>query len=92
MIKLALTSNFSPILKHPQYLKLTGLARLERVNITAMPSAISNSDISAMFNGLLNLIKDKLSHEQNAKYLQLKLEYSRLQYLYNKLRVQFYKK
>ena len=57
-----------------------------------MPTRIKNSDINAMFNGLLGLIKDKFNQEQNEKYLQLKLQYSRLQYLYNKLKTKLYKK
>ena len=92
MINLALKSTFNPILKQPQRLKLTKLNRLERVNIFAMPSRINNNDITSMFKGLLGLVKEQSRQEQSEKYLQLKLQYARLQYLYNKLRAKLYKR
>ena len=92
MINLALTSHFTPIIKQPQHLKLRSLSRLDSVNIFSMPNRIKNSDITAMFNGLLQLVKENSRQEQNEKYLQLKLRCSRLQYLYNKLRKRLYNK
>lgn len=49
-----------------------------------MPSKITNNDILAMFKGLLNLMREKLQQEQTAKYLDMKLKYNRLKYIYEK--------
>ncbi|MBO5721237.1 MAG: hypothetical protein J6R61_06925, partial [Bacteroidales bacterium] len=76
-------SNIS-IIKQAQNVKLSKVSRLESINIFSIPNQIKNDDINAMFNGLLRLIKDSYQQEQNEKYLKLKLQYSKLQYLYNK--------
>ena len=81
-----------PIIKQAQSIKLSRVSRLESVNIFSIPNQIKNDDINAMFNGLLRLIKDTCQQEQSEKYLRLKLQYSRLQYLYNKLKKKIYKK
>ena len=84
-------SNIS-IIKQAQNVKLSKVSRLESVNIFSIPNQIKNDDINAMFNGLLRLIKDSYQQKQNEKYLKLKLQYSKLQYLYNKLKKKVYKK
>ena len=84
-------SNIS-IIKQAQNVKLSKVSRLESINIFSIPNQIKNDDINAMFNGLLRLIKDSYQQEQNEKYLKLKLQYSKLQYLYNKLKKKVYKK
>ena len=82
----------TPIIKQPQNIKLSKVSRLESVNIFSIPNQIKNVDITAMFNGILRIIKESCQQEQNGKYLRLKLQYSKLQYLYNKLKKKVYKK
>jgi hypothetical protein len=82
----------TPIIKQPQNIKLSKVSRLESINIFSIPNQIKNVDITAMFNGILRIIKESCQQEQNEKYLRLKLQYSKLQYLYNKLKKKVYKK
>lgn len=77
---------FKPILKQNYRLKLKPIKSLENINIFAMPSKIQDKDIIAMFKGVLNLMREKVQQEQTEKYLKLQLKYSRLKYLYNKLK------
>lgn len=86
MMNLAINKHFNPVIKQRLDIKLKGLASLNHIHIFAMPTRIKNNDINAMFNGLMGLIKEKVAQEYSEKYLQLKLQYSRLQYLYNKLK------
>jgi len=75
-----------PILKCRIKLKLKPLHNLENINILAIPSCIKDTDIIAMFKGLINLLREKFQQEQVEKFLNLKLKYNRLKYLYNKLK------
>ena len=77
-----------PVLKQNIKLHIKSVNKLEPVKIFSMPSKIKDSDINAMFNGLLNLIKEKFKQDECEKYLNLKLKYERLKYLYNKLKMQ----
>ncbi|MBO5910250.1 MAG: hypothetical protein J6Q15_01940 [Clostridia bacterium] len=65
MSNLAIQQNIKPILKQPQQLKLKSISRLESIHIFAMPTRIRNTDITAMFNGLLALIREKSQQEQS---------------------------
>ena len=91
MINLAINNYLKPVIKRPQALTLKPLYKLESVKIFAMPTRIKDRDISAMFNGLLALLKEKVQQEQTEKYLQLKLKYTRLQKLYNRAKIQLCK-
>ena len=84
MINLAVKELYKSIIKQPINVKLSKTHHLKRINIFAVPTRIKNNDINAMFNGLLKLVMESCRQEQSEKYLQLKLQYSRLQYLYNK--------
>ena len=75
---------YHPILKQPINAKLIPLSKLESIKIFAMPTKIKDKDIIAMFKGLLALMREKNQQEQTEKYLNLKLKYNRLQYLYKK--------
>lgn len=72
------------IIKQKIYLKLKPLSRLESINIFTMPTKIQDRDITAMFNGLLALLSEKIKQEQTEKYLRLKLKYDRLNNLYHR--------
>ena len=74
----------TPILKQKILFKLKPLSMLEDINIFAMPTRIKDSDIKAMFNGLLALLGEKIKQEQTEKYLKLKLKYNRLKQLYHR--------
>ena len=43
-----------------------------------MPSQISDNDITALFNGLLNVIKKKFELEKNAETINLSLNIEKL--------------
>ena len=73
-------------LKQKCNLKLKPLKALETVHIFAMPTKIQDKDITAMFKGVLNLMREKIQQEQTEKFLTLKLKYDRLKYLYDKAR------
>ena len=73
-----------PILKQNIKFVLKPLNALKTVHIFALPSRIQDNDIVAMFKGLLKLMQEKVQQEQTEKYLKLKLQYSRLKYLYDK--------
>ena len=73
-----------PFLKQNVKLSLKPLAHLSNIDIFAMPTRIKDDDIVAMFKGLLRLVEEKVNQQQTEKYLKLKLQYSRLKYLYNK--------
>lgn len=88
MINIVHKQKTYPILKQNIKLHIKGVNKIEPVKIFSMPSKIKDSDINAMFNGLLNLIKEKFKQEQCEKYLNLKLKYERLKYLYDKLKMQ----
>lgn len=70
------------IIKQRLYLNLKPSSKLEDINIFALPSRIKDSDIKAMFNGLLALLEEKVKQDQTAKYLNLKIKYNRLKQLY----------
>lgn len=72
------------IIKQNCKLNLKPINKLEKLDIFCMPSKITNNDILAMFKGLLNLMREKLQQEQTAKYLDMKLKYNRLKYIYEK--------
>lgn len=91
MINLALKPIFKPLLKNNIHLQLKSMHKLESVRIFTMPTKIKDRDINAMFSGLLALLKEKVQQEQSEKYLHLKLKYSRLKYLYNKIKIQQFK-
>ena len=80
------------ILKQPLHLKLKSLKALESINIFSMPSRVSDKDITAMFNGLLCLLREKIQQEQSEKYLRLKLKYNKLKSLYNLTKNQLQKR
>ena len=85
MINLANTQPIlTPKLKQRLQVKLKAINRIESINIFTMPTKIKDRDISAMFNGLLALLREKVQQEQSEKYLRLKLKYERLKYLYSK--------
>ena len=75
---------YTPILKQNIFLQLKPLSKLESIKIFAMPTKIQDKDIVAMFKGLLALMREKNQQEQTEKYLNLKLKYNRLEYLYKK--------
>ena len=75
---------YNSILKQNLFLKLKPLSKLECIKIFAMPTKIQDKDILAMFKGLLALMREKNQQEQTEKYLNLKLKYNRLEYLYKK--------
>lgn len=77
-------NSYRPFLKQQTVVKLKPLSSLDSVNIYALPSRIQDKDIMAMFKGLLNLLREKIQQEQTEKYLNLKLKYERLKYLYHK--------
>ncbi len=68
-------------------LKCGKIAKLESVNIFSMPTRISDKDVLSMFKGLLSLINEKSAQQQTEKYLNLKLKYERLKYLYSRLKI-----
>ena len=74
------------ILKQNLNVKLVPLKQLKNINIFLLPSKIKNSDINAMFGGVLSLFKQKIIQEQNEKYIRLKLQYQHLKNLYLKLK------
>ncbi len=76
--------NVKPILKQKCTVALKPLDSLKNIDIFALPSKISEQDIMAMFKGVLSLMREKVKQEQTEKYLRLKLQYTRLKYLYNK--------
>ena len=86
MINAIKLTTIKPILKQNIKLTLKPLHNIESVNIFAMPSKIQDKDIIAMFKGVMGLMREKLQQEQTEKYLKLKLKYSRLKYLYDKLK------
>ena len=86
MINILKKQSVLPILKQNIRLHLKGANLLEPIKIFAMPSTIKDRDIMAMFNGLLRLVKEKAQQEQCEKYLNLKLKYERLKYLYDKIK------
>lgn len=72
------------IIKQRTLFKLKPLSKLESINIFALPTRIKDTDIKAMFNGLLALLGEKIKQEQTEKYLRLKLKYNRLKQLYHR--------
>ena len=46
--------------------------------IHVMPPAISDSDITALFNGIINVVKKKFELEKNAEIINLNLNHERL--------------
>ena len=86
MINAIKLTTIKPILKQNIKLTLKPLHNIESVNIFTMPSKIQDKDIIAMFKGVMGLMREKLQQEQTEKYLKLKLKYSRLKYLYDKLK------
>ena len=84
MINTLPLTKFKPTVKQYIKLQLKPLAKLETISIFAMPSRINDKDIIAMFKGVLNLMREQIKQEQTEKFLQLKLKYDRLKYLYNK--------
>ncbi|MBQ8522357.1 MAG: hypothetical protein IJ458_01680 [Clostridia bacterium] len=88
MINLAFKPINTCYLKQNLRLHLKRVDKLESIHIFSMPTKIRDSDISAMFNGLLALLREKVKQEQNEKYLLLKLKYARLKSLYNKTKKQ----
>lgn len=86
MINAIKLTTIKPILKQNIKLTLKPLHNIESVTIFTMPSKIQDKDIIAMFKGVMGLMREKLQQEQTEKYLKLKLKYSRLKYLYDKLK------
>lgn len=87
MINLATNPHFKSLIKQKISIKLKPLHSLENINIFAMPPKIKDKDIIAMFNGVLALMREKIQQEQTEKYLKLKLKYTRLKYLYDKIKL-----
>ena len=81
-------NKIKPILKQNILLKLKPILALNSVRIFTMPTRIQDNDITSMFKGLLSLLREKIQQEQTEKYLQLKLKYDRLKYLYLKSKQQ----
>ena len=73
-----------PILKQTFKLRLKALPSLENIKIFAIPTRIKDSDILAMFKGVISLIREKIQQEQTERFLNLKLKYDRLKYLYDR--------
>ena len=86
MINVANKIQFKPILKQSYKLNLKPISKLENITIFTMPTKIKDKDILSMFKGLVMLLEEKAQQEQSEKYLNLKLKYNRLKYLYNKSR------
>ena len=86
MINTAKIIKIKPILKQNIKLKLIPIKMLENINIFTLPSRIQESDIMAMFKGIMNLMREKIKQEQSQNFLALKLKYDRLKYLYDKSR------
>lgn len=79
-------TSFKPLLKQNLKFKLKPLEKLENIDILTIPSKIQDKDILAMFKGVLSLMREKMQQEQTDKYLKLQLKYTRLKYLYNRLK------
>ena len=79
-------SNYKSILKYRIKLKLKPLHTLENINIFTIPSFVQEKDIISMFKGVISIMRKKIEQEQIEKFLNLKLKYERLKYLYNKLK------
>ena len=80
------TNNYYPILKQKISVHLKPLNSLNSITIYSIPTRIKDRDIIAMFNGVSQLLREKIKQEYNEKYLNLKLKYDRLKYLYDKLK------
>lgn len=46
--------------------------------IHVMPPAISDEDITALFNGIVNVVKKKFELEKNAEVINLNINHERL--------------
>jgi len=79
-------TSYTPIIKYAIKLKLKAIKSLENINIFTMPTRIKNQDLTAMFSGLISLVREKVRQEQVEKYLRLKLKYDRLHKQYCKLK------
>ena len=84
MLDIKVNPTIHPIIKQNMNLKLKPVNRLQHIDIFAMPSRIKDDDIIAMFKGIMRLMKEKIEQQYTEKYLKLKLQYSRLKYLYDK--------
>lgn len=50
----------------------------ENLKIHVMPPQITDEDITALFNGIINVVKKKFELEKNAETINLSLSYERL--------------
>lgn len=50
----------------------------ENFKIHVMPPQITDDDINALFNGIINVVKKKFELEKNAETLNLSLSHERL--------------
>ena len=50
----------------------------ENFKIHVMPPSITDEDISALFNGIINVVKKKFELEKNAETINLNLNLERL--------------
>lgn len=46
--------------------------------IHVMPPAITDADITALFNGIINVVKKKIELEKNAEIINLNIDHNRL--------------
>lgn len=50
----------------------------KKCNVHVMPSQITDADISALFNGLLNVVKKKFELDYNQEFLNVNIEQEKL--------------
>lgn len=51
---------------------------IPKYKLHVMPPPISDDDISALFNGILNVVKKKFELEKNAEIINLNINHERL--------------
>ena len=50
----------------------------ENVKIHVMPPSITDDDITALFNGILNVVKKKIELEKNAEIINMNVNHAKL--------------
>jgi len=50
----------------------------ENVKIHVMPPTITDDDITALFNGILNVVKKKIELEKNAEIINMNVNHAKL--------------
>lgn len=61
-----------------KHMKNTDKEKQEQCNVYVMPSAISDNDITALFQGLLNVVKKKFELDSQAEFICYNQDIARL--------------